>query len=179
MQTDAATGGGAAASGVLVILGASGDLTKRLLMPALVNLACDGLLPESFAVVGMAREDFDTAAFRARQREDIARFHTRREFDAERWAWLESRLHYTSGEFGDAAAYARLRDLVIAVGGDSGAAGNTLLYLAISPEFFQTVNGLLDGAGFTKLPGQIDGWQKGESDIVHDVSHNRRDGIGL
>ena len=49
-----------AAPGVLVILGASGDLTKRLLMPALYNLACDGLLPEEFAVVGMARRDLDT-----------------------------------------------------------------------------------------------------------------------
>ena len=143
----------AAAPGVLVILGASGDLTKRLLMPALYNLACDGLLPAEFAVIGMARRPLDTSAFREQQRQDIQRFHTRRDFDADRWAWLESRLHYTSGEFGDAEAYARLRDLVLAVGGDSGAAGNTLLYLAISPEFFQTVNGLLDGAGFTQLPG--------------------------
>ncbi|MEI7781427.1 MAG: glucose-6-phosphate dehydrogenase, partial [Planctomycetota bacterium] len=144
----------AAAPGVLVILGASGDLTKRLLMPALYNLACDGLLPEEFSVIGMARRPLDTPAFREQQRQDIQRFHTRRDFDADRWAWLESRLHYTSGEFGDAEAYARLHDLVLAVGGDSGAAGNTLLYLAISPEFFQTVNGLLDGAGFTKLPGR-------------------------
>lgn len=143
----------AAAPGVLVILGASGDLTKRLLMPALYNLACDGLLPAEFAVIGMARRSLDTTAFREQQRQDIQRFHTRREFDADRWAWLESRLHYTSGDFGDADAYARLRDLVLSVGGDSGAAGNTLLYLAISPEFFQTVNGLLDAAGFTQLPG--------------------------
>ena len=73
-----------AAPGVLVTLGASGDLTKRLLMPALYNLACDGLLPEGFAVVGMARRDLDTAAFRAGQREDLARFLPRREFDAAR-----------------------------------------------------------------------------------------------
>jgi glucose-6-phosphate 1-dehydrogenase len=142
-----------AAPGVLVILGASGDLTKRLLMPALYNLACDGLLPAEFAVIGMARRPLDTTAFREHQRQDIQRFHTRRAFDAERWAWLESRLHYTAGDFGDPAAYVRLRDQVTAVGGDSAAAGNTLLYLAISPEFFQTVNGLLDTAGFTQLPG--------------------------
>jgi glucose-6-phosphate 1-dehydrogenase len=153
MQADAASGGGAAASGVLVILGASGDLTKRLLMPALVNLACDGLLPESFAVVGMAREDFDTAAFRARQREDIARFHTRREFDAKRWAWLESRLHYVAGDFADPNAYARLRDRVLEVGAAAGASGNTLLYLAIAPAFVETVSGRLDEAGFARLPG--------------------------
>ncbi|MFM8633426.1 MAG: glucose-6-phosphate dehydrogenase [Planctomycetia bacterium] len=142
-----------AAPGVLVILGASGDLTKRLLMPAVYNLACEGLLPEEFAVIGMARRPLDSSAFREQQRQDIQRFHTRRDFDADRWAWLESRLHYTAGDFGDPAAYRRLRDLLQEVGGDSASAGNTLLYLAISPEFFETVNDRLDAAGFTQLPG--------------------------
>ena len=77
-----------ASPGVLVILGASGDLTKRLLMPALYNLACDGLLPDDFAVVGMARGLMTTESFRGQQREEIARFHTRRSFDEQRWQWL-------------------------------------------------------------------------------------------
>ena len=106
MVGDGRGGTAVAAPGVLVILGASGDLTKRLLMPALYNLACEGLLPEDFAVVGMARRDMTTAEFRGQQREDIARFSTRRSFDADRWQWLESRLHYVAGEFADAAAYA-------------------------------------------------------------------------
>lgn len=143
-----------AAPGVLVILGASGDLTKRLLMPALYNLACDGLLPDDFAVVGMARGDGTTATFRAQQREEIARFHTRRSFDAQRWQWLESRLHYTAGEFSDPEAYARLRELVAAVAAGTAAADNTLLYLAISPDFFAVVNQQLAAAGFTRLPGR-------------------------
>ena len=142
-----------AAGGVLAILGASGDLTKRLLLPALYNLACDGLLPENFAVVGMARRDLDTAAFRAGQREDIARFHTRREFDADRWNWLESRLFYTAGEFGDPGAYERLRQALAAAAAAHGAGGNTLFYLAIAPEFFGTVNRLLAEAGLTGLAG--------------------------
>ena len=49
---------------VLVILGASGDLTKRLLLPAFYNLACDGLLPEQFAIVGLAMDEFTTESFR-------------------------------------------------------------------------------------------------------------------
>jgi glucose-6-phosphate 1-dehydrogenase len=143
-----------AAPGVLVILGASGDLTKRLLMPALYNLACDGLLADDFAVVGMARGDMTTESFRAQQREEIARFHTRRSFDEQRWHWLESRLHFTAGEFGDLAAYARLRELVATVGAGTAAADNTLLYLAISPDFFAVVNQQLAAAGFTRLPGR-------------------------
>jgi glucose-6-phosphate 1-dehydrogenase len=143
-----------AAPGVLVILGASGDLTKRLLMPALYNLACDGLLPEEFAIVGMARREMTTAAFREQQRQEINKFNTRRSFDAERWQWLESKLHYTAGEFDDAAAYGRLRALVEEVGKGTAAASNTLLYLAISPEFFAVVNQQLAAAGFTRLPGE-------------------------
>jgi glucose-6-phosphate 1-dehydrogenase len=142
-----------AAPGVLVILGASGDLTKRLLLPALYNLACDGLLPDGFAVVGMARRDLDTAAFRGQQREAISQFHTRAAFDAARWQWLESRLYYTSGDFGDRGAYDRLRAAVDEAAAAHGAVGNTLLYLAISPDFFATVNRLLDEAGFTTMPG--------------------------
>jgi len=143
-----------AAPGVLVILGASGDLTKRLLMPALLNLACDRLLPEGFAVVGMGRDELSTEEFRARLRTDIAKFGTRPSLDQERWGWLESRIHYLAGDFDDAGAFTRLRTLVDAVGAEVGAAGNTLLYLAISPDFFALVNQQLDTAGFTRLPGE-------------------------
>ena len=142
-----------AAPGVLVILGASGDLTKRLLVPALFNLACDRLLPEGFAVVGMGRDRFTTEEFRQRQAADIRKFCTRPTVDEERWGWLESRLHYVAGEFDDAAAFGRLRTLVDTVGAEAGAAGNTLLYLAISPDFFALVNRQLDAAGFTTMPG--------------------------
>ncbi|MEI6257381.1 MAG: glucose-6-phosphate dehydrogenase [Planctomycetota bacterium] len=142
-----------AAPGVLVILGASGDLTKRLLIPALYNLACDGLLPSEFSVVGMARSELDTTAFRAQQRQQIQHFHTRRAFDAGPWEWLESRLHYTVGDLDDPDAYRRLREKVLGVGEGNASTNNTLLYLALSPDLFKTVNGHLDAAGFTQLPG--------------------------
>jgi glucose-6-phosphate 1-dehydrogenase len=147
-------GSAVAAPGVLVILGASGDLTKRLLMPALYNLACDGLLPEEFAVVGMARKEMTTAEFREQQRRDIRGFSTRKSFDDDRWRWLESRLHYMGGDFADPASYAGLRDMVRDVAAGTAAADNTLLYLAISPDFFHVVNDQLDAAGFTRLPGR-------------------------
>jgi len=146
-------GSAVAVPGVLVILGASGDLTKRLLMPALYNLACDGLLPDEFAVVGMARRAMTTAEFREQQRQDIRGFSTRKTFDADRWQWLESRLHYVAGEFNDPTAYATLRELARDVAAGTAAADNTLIYMAISPEFFEVVNQQLDDAGFTRLPG--------------------------
>ena len=142
-----------AAPGVLVILGASGDLTKRLLMPALLNLACDRLLPDGFAVVGMGRDVMTSEEFRERQRGDIRTFCTRGTVDADRWSWLESRLHYMAGEFDDVDAFARLKRLVDDAGAEVGAGGNTLLYLAISPDFFALVNRQLDAAGFTRMEG--------------------------
>src|SRR4051812_21476671 len=63
---------------VLVIFGASGDLTKRLLMPALYNLACDGLLPEQFALVGADIIELTTEQFRAKmsdEKDGIKKFH--------------------------------------------------------------------------------------------------------
>src|SRR5271156_5591241 len=93
---------------VLVIFGASGDLTKRLLMPAFYNLACDGLLPDQFAIVGIAMDDFTTESFRDKMSQDIKQFSTRTEFDAKKWDWLCSRLYYMPGKFDDNAAFARL-----------------------------------------------------------------------
>ena len=65
----------------MLVFGASGDLTKRLLVPALYNLACDGLLSENFALLGTAMDPLTTEPFRARMSEDIKKFHTRKEFD--------------------------------------------------------------------------------------------------
>ena len=60
----------------------------------------------------MARDELTTESFRARMESDIRAFNTRKEFDPAAWANLATRLHYTSGEFGDPAAFSRLHDLV-------------------------------------------------------------------
>src|SRR5262245_64400730 len=85
---------------ILIIFGAGGDLTKRLLMPALYNLACDGLLPKHCAIVGMAREPLTTDSFRSKMTDDVQKFTTR-PVDAKKWQDFVARLHYTSGEFDD------------------------------------------------------------------------------
>src|ERR1700692_2921548 len=89
---------------IMVIFGASGDLTKRLLMPAIYNLHCDDLLPPHFAIVGIAMDELTTDIFRERMSKDIRQFNTRNDFDAKAWDDLCSRLYYTPGTFGDAAA---------------------------------------------------------------------------
>ena len=138
---------------VLVIFGASGDLTKRLLMPAIYNLACDGLLPEKFSIVGMALDELTTDTFRQRMTADIQKFSTRTQFDQAAWDRLAARLHYTPGNFGDAAAYERLRELVVRLDGELKVGGNVLFYMATPPSVFGLISGHLDGAGFKQSAG--------------------------
>src|SRR5271165_3730330 len=73
---------------VMVIFGACGDVTKRLMVPAIYNLVCDGLLPEQFAIVGADILDLDTEKFRARlsdEHDGIKKYHTRKQFDPAAW----------------------------------------------------------------------------------------------
>ncbi|MBM3267971.1 MAG: glucose-6-phosphate dehydrogenase [Candidatus Sericytochromatia bacterium] len=139
---------------LVVVFGASGDLTKRLLVPAFYNLACDGLLPDAFAIVGIAMDDMSTEAFRDRLDRDIRQFSTRREFDAARWEWLRSRVYYTPGEFADPAAFARLQDLVSQQDARHQTRGNLLFYMATPPGVFGAISRNLHAAGFkTAFPG--------------------------
>src|SRR5215472_16849255 len=94
---------------VMLVFGASGDLTKRLLVPALYNLACDGLLSKNFALLGTAMDPLTTESFRARMNEDIKKFHTRKEFDQAVWDDLLGRFHYVPGGFSDMAVFETLK----------------------------------------------------------------------
>src|SRR5438046_7868672 len=78
---------------VMVIFGATGDLTKRKLIPALCNLAQDDVLPKQFAIVGFAGNDFDTASFRKMLAEEIPKF-TSAPLDAKLWDWMVERIYY-------------------------------------------------------------------------------------
>jgi glucose-6-phosphate 1-dehydrogenase len=142
---------------ILVLFGASGDLTKRLLMPALYNLACDRLLPEPFALVGISLEEMSTEAFRSRMSEDIRQFNTRPTFDAGLWDQLVRKLYYTPGNFGDAEAYARLVGLIARAQREQHLGGNLLFYLATPPAVFGLVAGQLAKAG---LAHRDQGWSR-------------------
>jgi glucose-6-phosphate 1-dehydrogenase len=81
---------------VMVIFGASGDLTKRKLIPALYNLAKDRLLSRQFAVVGFATRDLDSETFRGQLGEALHHF-VNGDIDAEIWEWLARRIHFVRG----------------------------------------------------------------------------------
>ena len=135
---------------IMVIFGASGDLTKRLLMPALYNLECDGLLPEKFAVVGFARKELTSESFRDQMSKDIRQFSTRTTFEEEPWNRLAKKLHYARGAYDDAAAYERLGETLRKLDQEIGTDGNVLFYMAVPPETFGSISTGLEKAGFTK-----------------------------
>ena len=119
----------------VVIFGASGDLTKRKLVPALYNLAREHLLPDSFAIVGVATSELSPDAFRERLDRE-ARDHVSGELDAAAWSWLLSRVTYLPGNFRDADAYQRLAAVLAQVDAERGTGGNFVFYLATPPTFF-------------------------------------------
>ena len=141
---------------IMLIFGASGDLTKRLLVPALYNLACDGLLADNFAVLGSAVTDMSSEEFRERmssEEDGIKKYHTRKAFDQKIWDKLVSRFHYVPCSFDDAKGFQRLKETVAKLDTEYQATGNVLFYFATAPSFFGTICDSLYQAGFRDGPG--------------------------
>ena len=93
----------------MVIFGASGDLARRKLLPALYSLTRDRLLPARFAVLGFGRHAQDDEAFRAEMRRGCDEFARRRPVDAPLWAAFARNLFYQQGAYDDPAAFQRLK----------------------------------------------------------------------
>ncbi|MCO6430971.1 MAG: glucose-6-phosphate dehydrogenase [Deltaproteobacteria bacterium] len=140
---------------IMVILGASGDLTKRLLVPALYNLECDGLLSQNFAVLGTSRTELNDEQFRenmAGKEDGLEKFHTRQQFDPAACDRLVSRMHYTTTSISEQDFF-RLKERVAELDKVYGANGNVLFYFAMAPRFFGALCENLYKAGFRDGPG--------------------------
>ncbi|HEV3407671.1 MAG TPA: glucose-6-phosphate dehydrogenase [Gaiellaceae bacterium] len=139
---------------VLVIFGASGDLTQRKLLPAVYSLAYRRLLPESFAVVGVARSELSTEEFCGRMREAVAE-HSRDEFRDDVWETLAPALRYIPLEFASEEGWSTLTDCLSELDRTRGTAGNRVYYLAVPPSAFGTVTQELgkrrDTGGWTRV----------------------------
>ena len=137
---------------VFVIFGAAGDLTQRLLMPALYNLRRAKLLPEAFAVIGVARSGKDDETFRREMAANL-REPDRRGAAARDWKWLAERIFYLQGEFDDATLYGRLRQLLARTDETHQTGGNYLFYLATPPHAFATIVQRLGDCGLAREDG--------------------------
>lgn len=140
---------------VMVIFGASGDLTKRLLVPALYNLYCDGLLSENFAVLGTGRSEISDEEFRksmGSKENGLRGFHTRKEFDEAACDSLTSHFYFTPSNI-DVESFKKLKETVRKLDERYSAGGNILFYFAMSPKFFGPLCDNLAAAGFQDGPG--------------------------
>jgi glucose-6-phosphate 1-dehydrogenase len=136
----------------ITIFGVTGDLSKRLLFPALYNLAQQKLLSEQFAVVGYAASEIDEQPLRDTIAEDLRRV-IGPEADEATIRWVVSRLRYIASDFESDAGLRRLHEVLAEVDRDCGTGGNYLFYMATSPEYFLSltkrlaVEGLTDDGG--------------------------------
>jgi len=131
---------------VMVIFGASGDLTRRKLIPALYNLGKHHLLSREFVVVGVARDAMTTEEFRDKLKQDLQQFADI-ELDPALQEWFERRMYYLTGEFGDQRTFLQLRDLLQKLDVAHATHGNYFYYLAIAPDFFGSVVEQLHAVG--------------------------------
>ena len=135
-----------------VIFGASGDLARRKLVPAIYNLAAGGGLPGRFAAVGCARRPWSADEFRARMRAGVAEF-SRTPLADPVWDALAPDLDYVPGDFAAPETYARLQARLAAIDERLGTAGNRLFYLAVPPDEFPAILDGLSRAGLIAPPG--------------------------
>ncbi len=123
---------------ILVIFGATGDLTARKLIPALYNLAHDGQLPAHFACVGFARRDKSHDDFRTEMRGAINEF-SRTKLDDSIWQNFSEQLFYHKSEFGEDEGYESLGRFLKELDAKFGTKGNRVFYLSTQPSYFTQV----------------------------------------
>ena len=130
---------------IMVIFGASGDLTRRKLVPALFNLRRSGLLPEEFAVLGIARQPFSDDELRERVDDDIASCDE--PADPQCQAWLLQRVYYMAGDVNQREMYDSLKVRLEELDAKHRTQGNVLYYLATAPKLFPVIVEHLGAAG--------------------------------
>ncbi len=129
----------------IVVVGASGDLASRKIIPALFALYCQGLLPEQFNVFGMARTSFTHEAFRAHIAENLTCRYAPGESCADRTAEFLARCYYSAGQYGSADAYLDLYGIMRSIEGQGSV--NRVYYMAVPPGVFLDVARALGDAG--------------------------------
>jgi glucose-6-phosphate 1-dehydrogenase len=135
---------------VMVIFGATGDLTKRKLFPALYNLAKDDFLPHMFAIIGVGRQELSTEDFRKEKMADLKEFVPNGP-DAKLLKWFEERTYYTGGDFDDdKKLFGDLKDLLGEVCTKHQIPQNFLFYLATPPNLFANVTQKISKNGLAK-----------------------------
>ncbi|MDA2913071.1 glucose-6-phosphate dehydrogenase [Acidobacteriia bacterium AH_259_A11_L15] len=155
----------------IVIFGASGDLTARLLMPALYDLAETKNLPENFYILGAARKPLSPEQFRNQMQAAVNEFGRFRPEDQSKWKEFAQRVNYFPVDAKKAEDYQRLREHLKELDRQYGVPGNYLFYLAVPPGLYSPIVEQLGGAGLAASGPRGRGWTR----IVLEkpIGHNR------
>ena len=134
---------------VLTIFGASGDLTKRKLIPALYNLALEKRLPERFAVVGYARSEMSHEEFRQKMHETVSKFSRTGLKDESVWQQFASALYYVQESYEGLEGYQKLKQFIDGFDRGSRVPPVRVFYLATPPELYGSVVQQIAAVGLT------------------------------
>ncbi len=142
----------------IVFFGASGDLFKRMLLPALYSLRLKGILPNDFAIIGYSRSNYTDETFRAYCKTQLDQFAPPdQKPQGAIWDDFAKRIGYIAGEFDDHAAYTKLSQRIAQCDEQLGTKGNRLFYLSTPPSVFPTIIDRLREAGLNQ---QDRGWAR-------------------
>ncbi len=124
---------------VVVIFGATGDLSRRKLLPALYNLFQQRLVPSEFAILGTARHALSDEEFRAQMKDAVIEFASGEQLDETAWQNFSQRIFYETGDLNEAGTYESLKAKLDQIHRDFQTQGNQLFYLATAPDFFGVI----------------------------------------
>ncbi len=144
----------------LVILGAGGDLTRRKLIPSLLHLLADGLLPDDLSLIGVGRERMTDQGFRDDLRSAVAGL-SGPAGDGAIWERLAPRLYHVAGDLGAASTYEAINERLVAIEGQGGTERGRLFYLAIPPSVYpQAVEGLAKSGALPRRDARDARWAR-------------------
>jgi glucose-6-phosphate 1-dehydrogenase len=141
----------------IVIVGASGDLTARKLVPAFYNLFLKEALPKPFLIVGCSRTELSDMAFRAKMREGLSR---RSDLDLSSWEDFALCLHYRSIRYDDLSSFTALAAHLRELDEHDGTNRTLIFYLAIPPSLYESTAEMLGKAGLSSEKGPNNGWSR-------------------
>ena len=135
---------------VIVILGATGDLTWRKLIPAIYNLYLDGWTPEKFAVIGVSRSKLTQDAFKTRLLQGVNKFSRRGKAKKSQWTKFAEQLEYSPGDFNKSTTYTAVEKKIKAYEKEWKVTANRIFYLAVPPNSFEEIAENVASSGLAK-----------------------------
>ena len=143
----------------IVFFGASGDLMKRMLLPAMWNLRLEDMLPGNYGITGFSRSEFTDDEFRTEMKKSVDEFSRTGPAKDPLWSDFASHLSYVTGSFDDDGAFANLKKQLEKNDKELGTGGNRLFYLSVPPSVFAQIVDKLDKAGLGPKDN-LNGWSR-------------------